>query len=311
MGTNVFIHPTANVAASAKIGDNTKIWINAQVRENAAIGKNCIISKDTYIDFEVSMGDGCKLQNGVSVYHGVTLEDDVFVGPYAVFTERPGSPRLQCRPAGDTHAGNYRLPGTLGEIARIFRYFVVAGLFMLMCCFPSMRGNSSASSLRRSLRRCTRRSLAGCSYSAVGVVHVRPGVGHREQDVDHRHDKRSGCRDEYRPQHHLYPGSGDPRGSAFANLVSAAVVFTMYMAYSQKLYCVPHQWGKLGLSVALVAAVIVVGSFLPLTQRVSIGVKAVLIVGVAAAFLRIGIVEVAEVRQAMSLLSGRFGWVRR
>ena len=32
------------------------------------------------------MGDGCKLQNGASVYHGVALEDDVFVGPYAVFT---------------------------------------------------------------------------------------------------------------------------------------------------------------------------------------------------------------------------------
>ena len=86
MSSNVFIHPTANVATSARIGDNTKIWINAQIRENAAIGKNCIISKDTYIDFGVSMGDGCKLQNGVSVYHGVTLEDDVFVGPYAVFT---------------------------------------------------------------------------------------------------------------------------------------------------------------------------------------------------------------------------------
>ena len=86
MANNIFIHPSANVSQSAKIGDNTKIWINSQIRENTSIGANCIISKDTYLDFDVAIGDNCKLQNGVSVYHGVTLEDDVFVGPYAVFT---------------------------------------------------------------------------------------------------------------------------------------------------------------------------------------------------------------------------------
>jgi len=32
------------------------------------------------------IGDGCKIQNHVSLYRGVTLEDDVFVGPSAVFT---------------------------------------------------------------------------------------------------------------------------------------------------------------------------------------------------------------------------------
>ena len=32
------------------------------------------------------IGNGCKIQNNVSVYDGVTLEDDVFVGPSAVFT---------------------------------------------------------------------------------------------------------------------------------------------------------------------------------------------------------------------------------
>lgn len=86
MRTDVFIHPTANVSDSATIGEKTKIWINTQVREGARIGTNCIISKDTYIDSEVTIGNNCKIQNGVSVYHGVTIEDDVFVGPYAVFT---------------------------------------------------------------------------------------------------------------------------------------------------------------------------------------------------------------------------------
>jgi UDP-2-acetamido-3-amino-2,3-dideoxy-glucuronate N-acetyltransferase len=34
----------------------------------------------------VRIGDGVKIQNNVSVYEGVTLEDHVFCGPSAVFT---------------------------------------------------------------------------------------------------------------------------------------------------------------------------------------------------------------------------------
>lgn len=83
---NIFIHPTANVSNQATIGEGTKIWINSQIREKSEIGSNCIISKDTYIDAEVKIGNNCKIQNSVSVYHGVTIEDDVFVGPNACFT---------------------------------------------------------------------------------------------------------------------------------------------------------------------------------------------------------------------------------
>lgn len=32
------------------------------------------------------IGSNVKIQNNVSVYHGVVIEDDVFVGPSAVFT---------------------------------------------------------------------------------------------------------------------------------------------------------------------------------------------------------------------------------
>lgn len=83
---DIFIHPTANVSEQAIIGSGTKIWINSQIREKSEIGMNCIISKDTYIDTEVKIGHNCKIQNSVSVYHGVTIEDDVFVGPNACFT---------------------------------------------------------------------------------------------------------------------------------------------------------------------------------------------------------------------------------
>jgi len=86
MRKNVFLHPTATISDTALIGIGTKVWINVQIRENAVIGENCIISKDAYIDHDVSIGDRCKIQNSVSVYFGVTIQNDVFVGPNVVFT---------------------------------------------------------------------------------------------------------------------------------------------------------------------------------------------------------------------------------
>lgn len=83
---NVYIHPTAEVSPRAKIGDGTKIWNQAQVREDVVIGAGCIISKNVYIDAGVHIGCGVKIQNNVNMYHGVTVEDDVFLGPSMTFT---------------------------------------------------------------------------------------------------------------------------------------------------------------------------------------------------------------------------------
>lgn len=86
MTTNVYVHPTANVSDKARIGAGTKVWINVQIRENADVGEGCILSKDVYVDHGVRIGHRCKIQNGVSVYNGVEIGDEVFVGPYATFT---------------------------------------------------------------------------------------------------------------------------------------------------------------------------------------------------------------------------------
>ena len=82
----VSIHPSAIIDAGAEIGDGTMVWVNVQIREGAKIGKNCVLSKDVYVDCNVSIGDECKIQNSVSIYDGVTIEPQVFVGPNASFT---------------------------------------------------------------------------------------------------------------------------------------------------------------------------------------------------------------------------------
>jgi acetyltransferase-like isoleucine patch superfamily enzyme len=78
------IHPTADVSKDAQIGDDTRVWHEAQVREGARIGRECILGKGVYVDRDVVIGDRCKIQNRASVFHGVTLEDGVFVGPHAL-----------------------------------------------------------------------------------------------------------------------------------------------------------------------------------------------------------------------------------
>lgn len=83
---NVFIHPDAEVAKDAVIGEGSYLWKGVQVREGAVVGANCILSKGVYIEDGVRIGNKVKIQNNVSVYKGVTLEDGVFVGPHCVFT---------------------------------------------------------------------------------------------------------------------------------------------------------------------------------------------------------------------------------
>ena len=51
-----------------------------------SIGQNCSIGQNVVISPEVRIGNRVKIQNNVSVYTGVICEDDVFLGPSAVFT---------------------------------------------------------------------------------------------------------------------------------------------------------------------------------------------------------------------------------
>ncbi|OPY49917.1 MAG: UDP-N-acetylglucosamine acyltransferase [Methanosaeta sp. PtaU1.Bin112] len=80
-----YVHPTAVVESQA-IGEGTNIWHFAHVRQGSKIGQNCNIGKSVYIDIDAEIGSNVKIQNFVSVYKGVIIEDDVFIGPSATFT---------------------------------------------------------------------------------------------------------------------------------------------------------------------------------------------------------------------------------
>ncbi len=81
-----FAHESAVVDEGAEVGDGTKIWHFTHVQSRAKVGKKCVFGQNVLVGPGVVIGDGVHVQNNVSVYAGVTLEDHVFVGPSAVFT---------------------------------------------------------------------------------------------------------------------------------------------------------------------------------------------------------------------------------
>ena len=83
---DVFIHPTAAVDDGVEIGAGTKVWHFCHVLAGSRIGEQCVLGQNVMAGPNVVMGRGCKVQNNVSLYAGVTLEDDVFCGPSCVFT---------------------------------------------------------------------------------------------------------------------------------------------------------------------------------------------------------------------------------
>jgi len=83
--SEVQVHPTATIAEGADIGSGTKVWHYSHVM-SAHIGQNCSLGQNVFVAAGARIGDGVRIQNNVSIYEGVELEDDVFCGPSAVFT---------------------------------------------------------------------------------------------------------------------------------------------------------------------------------------------------------------------------------
>lgn len=81
-----FIHESSVLDPGCEIGSGTKIWHFSHIMSESRIGSNCNLGQNVVISPGVVIGDRVKIQNNVSVYTGVECEDDVFIGPSAVFT---------------------------------------------------------------------------------------------------------------------------------------------------------------------------------------------------------------------------------
>ncbi len=80
------IHASADLETDVTVGPATSIWQRAQIRSGARLGAECIVGRDAFIDTGVVIGDRVKIQNAALLYHGLTVEDGVFIGPNAILT---------------------------------------------------------------------------------------------------------------------------------------------------------------------------------------------------------------------------------
>lgn len=72
-----------------KVGSGTRIWAFAHVLPGARLGAECNICDHVFIENDVVVGDRVTVKCGVQLWDGITLEDDVFIGPNATFTNDP------------------------------------------------------------------------------------------------------------------------------------------------------------------------------------------------------------------------------
>lgn len=79
------IHPLADVQSSS-IGENTRIWQFVVILSGARIGADCNVCSHCFIENDVLVGDRVTIKNGVQLWDGLRVADDVFIGPNVTFT---------------------------------------------------------------------------------------------------------------------------------------------------------------------------------------------------------------------------------
>lgn len=82
---NYYVNPKADLQ-SKKIGAHTKVWQFVVILPGAKIGANCNICSHCFIENDVIIGDRVTIKNGVALYDGIRVANDVFIGPNVTFT---------------------------------------------------------------------------------------------------------------------------------------------------------------------------------------------------------------------------------
>jgi UDP-2-acetamido-3-amino-2,3-dideoxy-glucuronate N-acetyltransferase len=91
-----FVH-ALGCCESTAIGTGTRVWAFAHVLAGARIGADCNICDHVFVENDVVIGDRVTVKCGVQLWDGMRVEDDVFIGPNATFSN-DRFPRSKQRP---------------------------------------------------------------------------------------------------------------------------------------------------------------------------------------------------------------------
>jgi len=117
------------VVDTTHVGAGTRVWEFTHVLAGARIGRDCNLNSHVFVENDVVVGDRVTVKCGVYLWDGVRLEDDVFVGPNATFTNdrRPRS-RVRRAPAVTTvrQGASIGAAAVLGPGVTVGRFALVA-----------------------------------------------------------------------------------------------------------------------------------------------------------------------------------------
>ena len=83
-----FRHPNA-IVETTQVGEGTRIWAFAHLLPGAVVGRDCNICDHVFVENDVRIGDRVTVKCGVQLWDGLVVEDDVFIGPNATFSNDP------------------------------------------------------------------------------------------------------------------------------------------------------------------------------------------------------------------------------
>jgi UDP-2-acetamido-3-amino-2,3-dideoxy-glucuronate N-acetyltransferase len=84
--SDYFVHESSYVDEDVKIGKGTKIWHFCHILSGSEIGEKCSFGQNCVVGPNVKIGNYVKVQYNISIYEGLIIEDDVFLGPSCVLT---------------------------------------------------------------------------------------------------------------------------------------------------------------------------------------------------------------------------------
>ena len=84
-GKEYFVHPKA-ICESENIGKGTRIWAFCHIMKDVVIGEDCNFGDGSFVESGVKIGSRVTVKNHISIWDGVEIEDDVFLGPNCVLT---------------------------------------------------------------------------------------------------------------------------------------------------------------------------------------------------------------------------------
>lgn len=117
------IQPLSDIQ-SKHIGADTNIWQYCVILPDAVIGSNCNICACVFIENRVVIGNNVTIKNGVQLWDGITIEDIVFIGPNATFTNER-IPRSKSYDSNNLMSTLVRNGATIGANATILPGIII------------------------------------------------------------------------------------------------------------------------------------------------------------------------------------------